>query len=65
MAAVRWLRWGGAAVVSLAGRLGGSVLRVRVWSLVFGGVKDRRSEALRRRAVSQASDARDPRGFLK
>ena len=28
-------------MVGLAGRLAGSVLRVRVWSLVFGGAKDR------------------------
>ena len=27
-------------MVGLAGRLGGSVLRVGVWSLVFGGVRE-------------------------
>jgi len=27
-------------MVGLAGQLGGSALRVRVWSLVFGGVKE-------------------------
>ena len=52
MAAVRWLRWGGAAVIGLPGRLRGSVLRVRVWCLEVWRAEGQK--VLRRRTLWEA-----------